>query len=387
MSRRHDHIPGPWNRWRHRLVLHPLRPQATRQREDMLFVWLDAPDSAPPAGEVGRFAAETQTLLTSNVASLGEARKDEMWKEIMMQTALVESAATSIVERAVKLPTSERRAGPIQRFRPHSAGKWASAMNAAAMLVLVVAILAGFMSLRGRGPAPATPLHMAIGLGTPTGPAQTPLNLTGLASPAASASKCTVKPLTVDEVMAKLTGRDPIVPLAPKSFYNKALTPETESPLSGTLDTTTMNELIHDQEVWLSCIEEGKWFQAWAFESPDYLHQEFTRIYFPVLSLDQVRTDLEALKNGSTNTPFHQPVFENGWVPVIVPNALHMSVDWNNPESARVTVAVQWMTPDGKNVGPNNDGLWPFWYTPTLFTYVRIKDGPWLLYGTAVSQG
>lgn len=224
-----------------------------RATAEQLDAWLDqrvtsatAPGEAASAADSALLKAAQQLHELSVHTDAHETGLDEtrqrIWEEIMAQRP-------KIIRSGVGAPlTGATPARPILLHLhrlSQAATRWSPAFNTAMVLVLLVALVAGvagYFNHRSGSGEPTQPARLAA-ISSPTSATGTPTKLTtpaAVETPVATTigapapeetfggalptpKECTVKPLTIDEVMARL-GYKPLTPAEQEATRNAAAT-------------------------------------------------------------------------------------------------------------------------------------------------------------------
>jgi hypothetical protein len=165
---------------------------------------------------------------------------------------------------------------------------------------------------------------------------------------------CTVEPLTVDEVMAKLVepyywpGQSDAKETAIAMLESGTPLPQPELERDYTLPEPTYADVAAVQREWVACALYGTPFQRWAMETHLRMQEDFRRLYLPVFDLALIRQDLEDLAAGNENRLSTPALTETSTLPVVADqvsggNDIRLSDD-------RVSITVNWIRPDGSSV-------------------------------------
>ena len=214
------------------------------------------------------------------------------------------------------------------------------------------------------------------------------------------AEDCTVEPLTVDEVMEKLSEphqEEFVAAYATAQAMYLAGTPlpDPVEPVP-TLPRETHAEIAAAQREWLACSLFGTPLQRWALETNRRVQVEIQQLYFPAIDLERVRQDLEDLAAGKENR-LSGPTLTDGSLLPMVPtytegfyNQLWMegqadiSIVWVRPDGTAL-VAMGWTLED---LEPYDSATSLEQRLPNAWTFLQNPEtGQWLLEDMTLAMG
>ncbi len=229
-----------------------------------------------------------------------------------------------------------------------------------------------------------------------------------------SAEECTVEPLSVDEMMAKLdapyysqesadakateianaesgpsstdpartpapTMADSNSPVAPTQTSDVPLPTETAVDVDPTmsfdgegeesyrshnytLPEPTYYEIATAQREWLACSLFGTPFQRWALETDQKVQNDFRQLYMPVIDMALIRQDLEDLAAGNENRLSAPTITDESLLPMVPSTYVNGYYNARKGDD-NVDITVFWVWPDGTpllNFGETEADLEPY---------------------------
>ncbi|HEU0165284.1 MAG TPA: hypothetical protein VFQ54_09580 [Thermomicrobiales bacterium] len=258
-----------------------------------------APDAASLDTDRARVDVLTATFLQAaslrtaqEVAMTASGRtKARIWEDIMSATA---SPSLSPAARPFAGPPPSSNSTPIRNvgrsIRTWTA-RFSPVLNVAMVALMILTLVLGAFAVTNRGGWHPN--------GGPSGNNLAMLPATVEGTPVAqvdlpTAADCTVKPLTVDEVIDRIKHPYPFYPESPATpVPSQAVYTQ---PKSGPLSTKDLAEISDVQRQFDACILKGSPFQLWALIiQGSRFWADIVKAYPPLTSEATVRSDLEEL--------------------------------------------------------------------------------------------
>jgi hypothetical protein len=218
-----------------------------------------------------------------------------------------------------------------------------------------------------------------------------------------TAEDCTVEPLTVDEVMAKLNA-SPFHSqryVAAETEVIAMLDAGTPIPNSGYRSVSPLSEQTHReiaavQREWLACSLFGTPLQRWSLETNERVQREFQQRYMPIMDLGLIQQDLEELAAGGQNLLSGPRLTDESMLPMVPAYVNgYYNIMWN---VADADITIFWVRPDGTallNFGETEADLEPYLSAPSLEQqlpnvwnfHLDLDTGQWLLADMSLMGG
>ncbi|HVL23143.1 MAG TPA: hypothetical protein VM450_03615 [Thermomicrobiales bacterium] len=388
----------------------PFHPHPSDDALNDLNTLLDAAVSGKPAPEsvpvsdADALAATAHLVSVQSASSPGEYPSDEalesIWRNVMHAYGI--TGETVAGATGATGATATTQAAPPGRMRTiWRSTRFNTLVSAAAVALLLVGMLGAAWGLRSGG----------IGNGG-GGKDDGPNYLAAVTMQDGSTVEieyrlprpedCTVEPLTVDEVMARLEGESVADMNASRAtaiasaIAGSATPPPAGDALHrvGPLSRETYDELAATQREWLACKLYGSPFQIWALETDAMLRGEIQRLFMPGINVAGIREELEkaaaAHQSDAEFVGVSRDYPTDTWLPMV---PAYSEGYYNVQEGlGRATLTVFWMNEDGEmllNFGKSADDpqMEPYMTAsqlerllPNAWTFVYDEaSGRWLL--------